>query len=62
MSDVYASLSQLPEYTASLRKATIEDFTGSNQDDIPKQHNQRHNDDYIEKNQHNYGHRKRIKP
>ena len=49
-------------YATSLRKATIEDFTGSNQDDISKQHNQHHNDNYIEKNQHNYGHRKRIKP
>jgi hypothetical protein len=62
MSGLYATLSRLSQEPPSLRKANIEDFFDCNLDNIPKQHNQRHNDDYIEKNQENYGHRKRIKP
>jgi hypothetical protein len=57
-----SGLSQLPYEVPSLRKASIEDFFDGSVHDVPKQHNQHHNEDYIEKNQRNYGHRKRIKP
>ena len=60
MSGLYAILSQLSQEPPSSRKSTIEDFFDCNPDDIHKQYT--HNDDYIEKNQRNYGHRKRIKP
>tara|TARA_B110000879_G_C11152648_1_gene505374 strand:+ start:573 stop:749 length:177 start_codon:yes stop_codon:yes gene_type:complete len=57
-----SGLSQLDQTTPVLRKANIEDFMDCIQDDIHKQHNQNHNEDYDQKNQRNYGHRKRIKP
>jgi hypothetical protein len=62
MSGLYADLELLPQ-AVPLRKANVEDLFGCDVDDIPKQYNENHhNDDSIQKNQRNYGHRKRIKP
>jgi hypothetical protein len=44
-----SGLSQLPYEVPSLRKASIEDLFGCTVDDMHKQHNQNHNEEYIQK-------------
>jgi len=57
-------VSQPSQNVPTMRRARLEDFLDCDVDDVNgnenKQHNQ--NNEYIPKNQRNYGHTKRIKP